>query len=246
VAVSIASAFVLACSTDVAEGTRTDAPSSSTATISGWVGDFSGWGRITNRPSLAGARVCADFKKTSQCVATDAAGEFHIEGAPLDSTVEVTVTANGFLSASESMHTSETSGYGEAQLIPMGSVPPDATGDTGMLLVRMINVANIRRISGVAVGTIGGVEPLYTNEEGRFDATFAETGADGLALYVGLPPGPIAISAPQTALSDCGFYSDVSVTSLATVNVVAGTVRTVNVVCGPLVAATLSDSVGAG
>jgi hypothetical protein len=239
VAVSIASAFVLACSTDVAEGTKTDAPSSSTATISGWVGDFSGWGTITNRPSLAGARVCADLNKTSQCVATDAAGEFHIEGAPVDSTVEVTVTANGFLNASESIHTSKTFAYGEAHLIPTGSVPPDATGDTGMLLVRMINVADIRRISGVAAGTIGGVEPLYTNEEGRFDATFAETGADGLALYVGLPPGPIAISAPQITLSDCGFSSDGWVTSTITANVVAGTVRTLNVFCGPLVAETL-------
>jgi hypothetical protein len=149
------------------------------------------------------------------------------------SIVHVTITADGFTSASQDVRMSDDEESLGAYLIPTETMPGGTAMSTGGgLLVRTINITDFNPVSGMSDGSISAVAPLYTNDDGDFDATYAETGSDGLALYAGLEEGTVTLSASDIASGDCAFFVDGAVTATTSINIVTGSVNSVNVYCG--------------
>lgn len=243
-----ASALSLACSGGASqerEPTSSVDPNQSTVettattpTLSGWVSDVSSYGELTDWTPLANAEVCVEMDGMQSCVRTSADGGFQMSHLPQDSIVHVSITAEGFMSASQDVRMSDDDVHLGAYLIPMGTMPGGTAMSTGGgLLVRTIDISDLNPIPGISDGSINAVEPLYTNDDGAFDATYVETGSDGLALYAGLEEGTVALSASDIASGDCAFFVDGAVTATTSINIVTGSVSSVNVYCGAGMAA---------
>jgi hypothetical protein len=160
-----------------------------------------------NGPPLAGAQVCVD--QPSSCVTTDASGQFNLPVAA-QKEVLVRVSQAGFLTEASlfTIGTGPTYSGVQIGLIPsttanalIGALggDPAKLASSGIVLGWAFDAGaqpSAAPLAGVKVnGPVqGAMGPFYLSPMVAPDPSLQATSAIGMALFLGVPPGPVELT----------------------------------------------------